>query len=837
MNSATLTTRDLAALERSFITSELAAQAGLFRVDTIDDARLVGRDGARGDYAGIVFPNVWAGETAPREYRLRRDHPDLEQQPDGTIKEKAKYLSPPGRGNMLYFAPGTLPEHLADASLPVVITEGEKKTLALYRLAHDKTEGSPPRFLAVGVSGVWNWRGTVGKTHDEKGARRDVKGVIADFDRIAWQGRIVHIIYDANVATNESVSAARRELSKELKRRGAKVRLVDLPQEAGINGIDDLLAAHGADYALSLIEAAPDEGVGAQSDRKTSQASRLVAFASSVEFFHTPEGKAFASVPVGEHIENVSIKSGAFRDWLIREYRRTDGTTPGAQPVQDALNDLAGRARYDSPECEAHARLAEHDGAIYLDLCNVDWQAVRITSEGCSILESKVLPVKFRRTRGMLALPLPQHGGSLGELRRFINVRAEDWVLVAAWLVAAMRPGRPFPVLTLNGEQGSAKSTTARILRALVDPNKAALRSVQRDVRELMIAATNGWLVALDNLSSIRAWLSDAVCRLSTGGGFAVRENYSDDDEVLFDAMRPVLLNGIEELATRSDLLDRAIIVTLPTITEERRREEADLWREFDEARPRLLGSLLTAVSTALRNLPHVRLDRLPRMADFARFAVAAEPALDCTPGAFLTTYKHNRMSANDLALEASPVATVLLAFVDEVETWRGTARELLKELNERAGDMTGAEGWAKSAQSLGGILKRLAPNIRASGVDVKTGVRVPGSGKRLVILEKPRKTSSHSSQSSQAAYSQAEKCDNDCHERDNDGEPLSQSNPNENGHCDGCDECDNDLHSFSNADELGDEAAELAAQFEYYGASREEADASARRMFEDVSF
>ena len=577
---------------------------------------------------------------------------------------------------------------------------------------------------------------------------------------------------------------------------------------------------NGCDYkailrAFGLPEAAQSSDSKqktSEGERKQSQASRLVALAAPVQFFHTPEGKGFASVPVGNHVENVSIKSGAFRDWLIREYRRTEGASPGAQGVQDALNDLAGTARFDSPEAEAHTRLAAQDGVIYLDLCNADWQSVRITPEGWSVLEGHDLPVKFRRTRGMLALPTPEAGGSLSDVRRFINVRAEDWVLVAAWLVAAMRPGRPFPVLTLNGEQGSAKSTTARILRALVDPNKAALRSVQRDERELMIAATNGWIIALDNLSNIRSWLSDALCRLSTGGGFATRENYSDDDEVLFDAMRPVLLNGIEELATRSDLLDRAIIVTLPTITEESRREEADLWREFNETRSRLLGSLLTAVSAALRNLPNIRLDRLPRMADFARFAVAAEPALGCAPGAFLSAYTRNRTAANELALEASPIATVLIAFVSEVGTWSGTAGELLKKLNERAGDTAQAEGGVKSAQSLGGTLKRLAPNLRASGVEVKTGVRMPGSGKRLVILEKTHKQASHLSQSPQAASSQAGNCDNDCRDDDSGGEALSQAECNENGLYDQRDERDNDLHGFSSDNDLSDEEAELAA-------------------------
>jgi hypothetical protein len=660
-----------------------------------------------------------------------------------------------------------------------------------------------------------------------------------------------------------STLASWNELNAELKRRimqQAKQNPRAIYEMCGIchngNGETALMfnpatgAVHcnnGCDYNAILrafgLPESPQLGDGKQktseSERKQSQASRLVALAASVQFFHTPEGKGFASVPVGEHVENVSIKSGAFRDWLIREYRRTEGASPGAQGVQDALNDLAGTARFDSPEADAHTRLAEQDGAIYLDLCNADWQAVRITPEGWSIIEGRDLPVRFRRTRGMLALPTPEAGGELSDLRRFINVRAEDWVLVAAWLVAAMRPGRPFPVLTLNGEQGSAKSTTARILRALVDPNKAALRSVQRDERELMIAATNGWIVALDNLSNIRSWLSDALCRLSTGGGFATRENYSDDDEVLFDAMRPVLLNGIEELATRSDLLDRAIIVTLPTIAEESRREEADLWSEFDEARPRLLGSLLTALSTALRNLPHVRLDRLPRMADFARFAVAAEPALGCAPGAFLSAYTRNRTAANELALEASPIATVLIAFVTEVETWRGTAGELLKKLNERAGDSAQGEGWVKSAQSLGGTLKRLAPNLRASGVEVKTGVRMPGSGKRLVILEKTRKQASRLSQSPQTASSQSENCDNDSLDHSGEGETLSQPETNGNGLDDKCDDRDNDLHSFSSGNEdLSDEEAELAARLEYdEHLPRPEAERRARGWFAPVPF
>nr|MDQ3820883.1 DUF3854 domain-containing protein [Acidobacteriota bacterium] len=243
-----LTQHDISVLGDSFITPDVIEQAQIFRVNSADGATLIGRNG-RSDYAGLVFPYYWPGEPSPREYRLRRDRPELEQKSDGTFKEKNKYLSPPGRANMFYIPPGTPPEYLSDPVITIVFTEGEKKALALYRYFRDRGE----RVLVIALPGVWNWRGTICKTTDEKGARRDVKGVIPDFDRIAWAGRKSIIIYDANVSSNESVAAARRELSKELTRRGANVLLVDIPQIEGVNGVDDLLALKGPEFLSSLI--------------------------------------------------------------------------------------------------------------------------------------------------------------------------------------------------------------------------------------------------------------------------------------------------------------------------------------------------------------------------------------------------------------------------------------------------------------------------------------------------------------------------------------------------------------------------------------------------------
>ena len=247
----TLTPQDFLTLERdSWIDRETAERFGLRRVDTFEGAALVGQD-TREDCAGIVFPVYWPGDQNPRESYLRRDHPPIEKD-----KPKGKYLAPPGRGNMLLFGPGELVEALTDTTIPIVLVEGLKKLLAAHRLA--LYDAGTPRFLACAISGVWNWKGTIGKTTDATGARVDEKGVISDFDRIMWTRREVVIIFDSDCATNEKVNAARRGLMAELRRRGARVVAIDLPalDDRDKTGFDDLLALRGPEQALGLIQQA-----------------------------------------------------------------------------------------------------------------------------------------------------------------------------------------------------------------------------------------------------------------------------------------------------------------------------------------------------------------------------------------------------------------------------------------------------------------------------------------------------------------------------------------------------------------------------------------------------
>ena len=397
---------------------------------------------------------------------------------------------------------------------------------------------------------------------------------------------------------------------------------------------------------------------------------------------------------------------------------------------------LSGKALYEGECHPVTVRLAERDDTLILDLGDDTWQAVEIDETGWRLVPSDQVPVKFRRPKGMLALPLPIHGGSLHALDRFMNVADEnDSMLVKGWLLGVFCLNGGRAILELLGEQGSSKSTFARMLRKLVDPCSAPLRAAPREERDLLIAANNGLVVAFDNLSELKDWLSDAFCRLSTGGGIGGRQLYTDLDEVVLDAQRPVLLTGINGVATRSDMLDRTISLTLPPITADQRRTESDLWTDFDRAVPEMLGGLLEAVSTALTHRGHVRLERAPRLADFVTWVEAGAPALGWQPRQFAAVFQASRRDLDAVAIDSEPIGPAILALMERQEEWLGTATELLAKLAEvTTEEVRKDRSWPRSASQVGKQLDRIAPNMRRLGIGVQR-TRTGSGGTRYITL------------------------------------------------------------------------------------------------------
>jgi len=469
---------------------------------------------------------------------------------------------------------------------------------------------------------------------------------------------------------------------------------------------------------VTALDEAIAEESGDAGGRGLKQADILIELAQTAELFHTPDSTGFADLDINGHRETWPIRAKGFRRWLARRFFETTQGAPSSEALQSALNVIEAKAHFDAPERVVHVRIGGLGDKLYLDLGDEAWRAVEIDGMGWRLIDNP--PVRFRRAAGMQPLPMPLPGGSVQALRSFLNVQSDsDFVLVVSWSLACLRNRGPYPVIVLSGEQGSAKSTFSAILRALIDPNTAPLRALPREDRDLFIAASNGHVLAFDNVSGVPAWISDTLCRLATGGGFAVRQLYTDQDEVLFDAARPVILNGIEDIVTRPDLADRAVFLTLEPILEERRRPEAELWAAFEAERPCILGALLDAVVEGLKRLPETHLPKLPRMADFALWATACETAL-WSAGTFWSAYCGNREEAVEGVIDGDPIAAAVRTVMTTRTEWTGTASELLGALGEEAGERVAkSKTWPDSPRALAGRLRRAATFLRKIGIDI----------------------------------------------------------------------------------------------------------------------
>jgi hypothetical protein len=482
----------------------------------------------------------------------------------------------------------------------------------------------------------------------------------------------------------------------------------------------------GVDVRVSKLDEVIEESEmnGADGDDEDdggldpSQTDRLLQLAASANFFHTKDGIGYAEVEVHGHTEIWPIKNKGFRMWLLQQYFELQGRAPNSESFNAALNTIEAQSFFNAPEQEVFLRATQHEGKIYIDLCNQKWQVIEVDVNGWRVIDKS--PVRFRRAAGMAPLPIPTRTGSINDLQEFLNVRDEDdFVLAVSFMLDSLRGKGPNPVLAVSGEQGSAKTTFVKCIKGTVDPNTTPLRTLPREERDLFIAANNGYVLAFDNVSGISGWLSDAFCRLSTGGGFATRQLHTDQDEILFQAMRPLILNGIDDIITKPDLADRAVLITLEAIPEDKRKTENEVMSAFERKLPGILGALLDGVVHGLKTLPDTRLESLPRMADFSLWASACEGAF-WEPGTFMAAYTQNRADAVEDVLEADPVASAVIQLVDMGEPWQGTASQLLQECNKIVGpDAQKNKYWPANARMMSNRLTRAATFLRKKGFDV----------------------------------------------------------------------------------------------------------------------
>lgn len=481
-------------------------------------------------------------------------------------------------------------------------------------------------------------------------------------------------------------------------------------------------------------------------DRKPTQAERLLRLAAGAcTLFRTPEGEAHVTVKTRTRQETWPAQSKLLASWLRNEFLDNEGRLVGADALKQAVDTLEAKALHGADVREVYVRSASAGGKVILDLADTEGRAVVIGPDGWEV--TRTPPVAFRRPKDQRDLPVPSRQGSWDDLRPFMNLDEDGWVLFVGWLVGALSALPQYPVLIVEGAQGSAKSSLAKAARALIDPSDLDVQEPPAQKEDIHIRAGNSLLLAYDNLSSPPRWLSDTLCVLSTGGGFSVRAKYTNREEAIFRAARPIILTGIEGLARGDDLANRAILLDLADIPDERRIPEEDWQADLEEARPRILGALCDAISGGLALREKARQDarnagtKLPRPADFSLFVLAAEDsgALPWGPGRFLAAMTANRKDASELGVERDFLASTIYAWLEtkgKAASWEGTAQALLDELHAfLADDERGRKKLPGAANSLGGKLRRIAPMLRSAGVLYEPSAKKPGRNPRTHAL------------------------------------------------------------------------------------------------------
>ena len=466
----------------------------------------------------------------------------------------------------------------------------------------------------------------------------------------------------------------------------------------------------------------------------------LMSLVNGLELFHDPQKQPCVTYPKDNHYETTGIYSNSFLNWLNHEHYKTSGKLPKQTEVDKVLDILEAGALFESPEKQLHARLAKHKGKIYIDLCNEEWEVVEISKKGWKIINTEKCPVKFKRTHGMRELPRPKRKGNLKHLKKIVNLPdGSAFILIVAWLVGALNPEGPYPMLYITGQHGTSKSTLERTLRNLIDPSIAPLKPFPKTEQDMILSANNSLILAYDNISKINWWQSDAMCRLATGGGFATRKLYEDDVEIVFSACRPIMFNGIDPVMSGHDLIDRCIVIELLPISVKKKKTEREIAKEFKKRHRKLFGALCDAVSEALKNYKSTKLKRLPRMADFTTWVVAAEPVLPWKRGRFIKTYRRNINEAVQKSLGADEIAVAITKLVASKKHWKGTATELLRELEAHVLQKTlKSRMWPKVASQLSRRVKLAAPFLKSQGVEITFDRK---QNRRLIQIRKIKKS------------------------------------------------------------------------------------------------
>ena len=459
-------------------------------------------------------------------------------------------------------------------------------------------------------------------------------------------------------------------------------------------------------------------------------------------FFHNSVEETFVAVDKDKFYEVYRLEDKKYQMLIRKRFYDELGKAISKDNISQAIGALEAKALYEGDELEVYKRCAEVDGVTYYDLCNKESTIIRIDENGWSIDESK--QILFIRKNNMSEQVMPEYYEELLELldKHFRFKSEEDRILHAVSLVTRLISDIPHPIEVIHGEKGASKTTTMRKNRSLIDPSPRDVISIPKAIQDLAITISNNYMPCFDNLDNISSDKSDLFCIASTGGGYSKRKLYSNDDESIVSFKSRITLNGINVIATKADLLDRCIVLTLDRIPEDERKEERLVWDSFNKDKPMILGAMFDVLSKAKRIYKTVNLTKLGRMADFTRWGYAVAEACGIGGEKFLEAYLNNQRKANQEAVDSSPIVTALIKYMNENKSFTGTVSQLLLCLNQIAEDEQidiTSKLWAKEPNVLSRRLNEMKSNLELEGIYYDVSQKNHGRVIDIVKIDKEK--------------------------------------------------------------------------------------------------
>ncbi len=475
---------------------------------------------------------------------------------------------------------------------------------------------------------------------------------------------------------------------------------------------------------------------------KNNQSDKLVEIIkdkNEAELFYDEYSDAYLKIKENNKSRIIRINSKLFKKWLAKEYWDIYKKTPNGDSIKTAINVLEGIACFDGGEHKLANRLSWNDNCLWYDLINDNWETIKISEEGWNIDSNP--PILFKRYSHNLEQVLPSTSEKDAKLiLNYVNITDQKQkILFLVYMISCFIPDFPHPLLVIFGQRGSAKSTLSKLLRNIIDPSLIEVSSLVENHKELVQALAHHSFIFFDNVSHISESISDTLCKAITGSGFIKRELYENDEDIIYQLKRCIGINGINIVSTKPDLLDRSIMIELERIPESNRKEESELIKDFKEDLPKILGGIFDVLSKTLKIKRDIKLDNLPRMADFALWGSAISEALGYSKEEFIEAYKENIDKQKDTVLNDNLIAIVLNSFMSKRywESWNGTSSELLENLKNQAISMgidTRDKYWPKAPNILSRALNTLKTTFEENGVKITNSVT---SDSRVISIEK----------------------------------------------------------------------------------------------------